>query len=51
MSRSVRIQEFGDASVLRTEDTIARTFPFEQIAQAHRFIEAGEQVGKIVISL
>ena len=28
---------------------IDRTFPFEQIAQAHRFMESGEQVGKIVV--
>jgi NADPH:quinone reductase-like Zn-dependent oxidoreductase len=31
--------------------TIARTFPFEQIADAHRFMESGEQVGKIVVTL
>ncbi len=31
--------------------TIARTFDFEQIADAHRFIEAGEQVGKIVVAV
>jgi NADPH:quinone reductase-like Zn-dependent oxidoreductase len=31
--------------------TIARTFPFDQIADAHRFIEAGEQIGKIVVTL
>ncbi|MGV1794397.1 zinc-dependent alcohol dehydrogenase family protein [Rhizobium sp. A37_96] len=31
--------------------TIARTFPFDQIADAHRFMEAGEQVGKIVVTL
>jgi NADPH:quinone reductase-like Zn-dependent oxidoreductase len=31
--------------------TIARTFPFDQIADAHRFVEAGEQVGKVVITL
>jgi NADPH:quinone reductase-like Zn-dependent oxidoreductase len=30
---------------------IARTFAFDQIADAHRFIEAGEQVGKIVVTL
>jgi NADPH:quinone reductase-like Zn-dependent oxidoreductase len=29
--------------------TIARTFPFDRIADAHRFIEAGEQVGKTVV--
>lgn len=30
---------------------IARTFAFDDIAAAHRFIEAGEQVGKIVVTL
>ncbi|TPJ76285.1 zinc-dependent alcohol dehydrogenase family protein [Mesorhizobium sp. B2-6-2] len=30
---------------------IARTFPFEKIAEAHRFLEAGEQVGKIVVTV
>ena len=28
---------------------ISRTFPFEEIAEAHRFLEAGEQFGKIVV--
>lgn len=31
--------------------TIARTFALDQIADAHRFIEAGEQVGKIVVTV
>lgn len=31
--------------------TVARTFPFDRIADAHRFMEAGEQVGKIVVTL
>ncbi len=31
--------------------TIARTFPFDEIADAHRFIEAGEQVGKVVVTV
>jgi NADPH:quinone reductase-like Zn-dependent oxidoreductase len=30
---------------------IARTFPFDAIADAHRFIEAGEQVGKVVVTV
>lgn len=30
--------------------TIARTFAFDGIADAHRFMEAGEQVGKIVVT-
>ncbi len=31
--------------------TIARVFPFDRIADAHRFVEAGEQVGKVVVTL
>ena len=31
--------------------TIARTFAFDQISDAHRFMESGEQVGKIVVTL
>jgi len=31
--------------------TIARTFTFDQIADAHRFLEAGEHVGKIVVTV
>lgn len=30
---------------------IARTFRFEAIAEAHRFLEAGEQFGKIVVTV
>ncbi len=30
---------------------VARTFPFDQIADAHRFVEAGEQVGKVVVTV
>lgn len=29
---------------------IARTFPFEQIVEAHRFLESNEQFGKIVVT-
>jgi NADPH:quinone reductase-like Zn-dependent oxidoreductase len=29
---------------------IARTFPFDEIIEAHRFIEAGSQIGKIVVT-
>jgi NADPH:quinone reductase-like Zn-dependent oxidoreductase len=31
--------------------TIARTFSFDDIANAHRLIEAGEQIGKIVVTV
>ena len=30
---------------------IDRTFPFEAIADAHRFLEAGDQVGKVVVTI
>jgi NADPH:quinone reductase-like Zn-dependent oxidoreductase len=28
---------------------VARIFPFEEIAEAHRFMEGGSQIGKIVV--
>jgi NADPH:quinone reductase-like Zn-dependent oxidoreductase len=36
----------GDGSL---SPSIARTFPFDEIAEAHRFLEAGTQIGKIVV--
>ncbi|WP_274424883.1 zinc-dependent alcohol dehydrogenase family protein [Chelativorans sp. YIM 93263] len=30
---------------------IAKTFPFDQIVEAHRFLESGEQFGKIVVTV
>ncbi|WP_309085764.1 zinc-dependent alcohol dehydrogenase family protein [Chelativorans sp.] len=30
---------------------IARTFPFDQIVEAHRFLESNEQLGKIVVTV
>jgi NADPH:quinone reductase-like Zn-dependent oxidoreductase len=33
------------------EPVIARTFPLDQIAEAHRFVEAGEHVGKVVVTV
>ncbi|WFP62517.1 MULTISPECIES: zinc-dependent alcohol dehydrogenase family protein [unclassified Mesorhizobium] len=30
---------------------IARTFPFDEIVEAHRFLESGEQFGKIVVTV
>jgi NADPH:quinone reductase-like Zn-dependent oxidoreductase len=32
-------------------DRLARTFPLAQIAEAHRFLESNEQVGKIVVTV
>jgi NADPH:quinone reductase-like Zn-dependent oxidoreductase len=30
---------------------IAKVFPFERIVEAHRFLEAGEQIGKVVVTV
>ncbi|RUV90794.1 NADPH:quinone reductase, partial [Mesorhizobium sp. M5C.F.Ca.IN.020.14.1.1] len=30
---------------------IAKIFPFEQIVEAHRFLESNEQFGKIVVTI
>ncbi len=30
---------------------IAKTFPFEQIIEAHRYLESNEQIGKIVVTI
>jgi NADPH:quinone reductase-like Zn-dependent oxidoreductase len=31
--------------------TIARTFPFEEIVEAQRFLESGNQIGKVVVTV
>ncbi|KQW55055.1 zinc-dependent alcohol dehydrogenase family protein [Ensifer sp. Root127] len=33
------------------QPVIARTFPFEQIVEAHRYLETNEQFGKIVVTI
>ncbi|UXN64761.1 zinc-dependent alcohol dehydrogenase family protein [Phyllobacterium sp. A18/5-2] len=33
------------------QPVIARIFPFDQIVEAHRFLESNEQLGKIVVTL
>ncbi|HTK27736.1 MAG TPA: zinc-binding dehydrogenase [Pyrinomonadaceae bacterium] len=30
---------------------IARDFPFEQYADAHRYLESNEQVGRVVVTV
>lgn len=30
---------------------IAKTFPFEQIAEAHRYLESNQQIGKVVVTV
>jgi NADPH:quinone reductase-like Zn-dependent oxidoreductase len=38
----------GDSSL---KPIIARTFPFEQIVEAHSYLESNEQFGKVVVTL
>ena len=33
------------------KSTIATSFPFERIVDAHRYLEAGEQIGKILVTV
>ena len=35
----------------KLKPTIAKTFPFEQIIEAHRYMESNQQIGKIVVTL
>ncbi len=35
----------------KLKPVIAKTFPFEQIVQAHRYLESNQQIGKIVVTL
>ena len=30
---------------------VARTFPLEQIVEAHRYLESNQQIGKIVVTV
>jgi len=48
--RARRFVEDGPARGI-LKPTIAKTFPFEQIVESHRYLEANEQVGKIVVTV
>jgi NADPH:quinone reductase-like Zn-dependent oxidoreductase len=30
---------------------IAKTFPFDQIVEAHRYLESNEQIGKVIVTV
>jgi len=50
LARGVAFVERGLAEGVLSP-IIARTFPLEQIADAHRFMESNEQIGKIVVTV
>ena len=35
----------------RLKPVIARTFPLDQIAEAHRYLESNQQVGKVIVTV
>ena len=35
----------------KLKPVIAKTFPFDQIVEAHRYLESNQQIGKIVVTL
>jgi NADPH:quinone reductase-like Zn-dependent oxidoreductase len=35
----------------KLKPVIAKTFPLEQIVEAHRYLESNQQVGKIVVTV
>lgn len=35
----------------KLKPVIAKTFPFEEIVEAHRYLESNQQIGKIVVTI
>jgi NADPH:quinone reductase-like Zn-dependent oxidoreductase len=35
----------------KLKPVIAKTFPFDEIVAAHRYLESNQQIGKIVVTL
>ena len=50
MARGIRFVNAGLASGA-LKPVIARTFPFESIADAHRYMESNQQIGKVVVTI
>ena len=48
-----RAEQFVTAGLISGQLTpiIAKTFPFDQIVEAHRFLESNQQIGKIVVTV
>ena len=44
-------QILADVAAGRLRPVVARTFPLEQAAEAHRFIQARSNIGKVVLTI
>jgi NADPH:quinone reductase-like Zn-dependent oxidoreductase len=44
-------QILADVAAGRLRPVVARTFPLEQAAEAHRFIQARSNIGKVVLTV
>ena len=42
---------FDELASGRLQPIIARTFPLDEVVNAHRFMESNEQIGKIVVTV
>jgi NADPH:quinone reductase-like Zn-dependent oxidoreductase len=42
---------FGKVKSGQFKPKIARTFPFEKVIEAYRYMESNEQIGKIVLTV
>jgi NADPH:quinone reductase-like Zn-dependent oxidoreductase len=51
--RFARGKEFVVAGLAsgKLKPVIAKMFPFEQIVDAHRYLESNQQIGKIVVTV
>jgi NADPH:quinone reductase-like Zn-dependent oxidoreductase len=62
MARVVQFHRTGGPEVLQIDEVdglasgelkpiVAKTFPFDKIVDAHRFMESNEQIGKIIVTV
>jgi NADPH:quinone reductase-like Zn-dependent oxidoreductase len=42
---------YGWLESAQLKPVIGKTFPFEQIVEAHRYLESNQQLGKIVVTV
>ena len=48
MGRAGACEGLTDGSL---KPIIAKTFPFDQIVEAHRYLESNQQIGKVVVTV